>query len=192
MTAALQDMRFAVLEEGTYTILAGTNVRNATEIGSFAYRTVALEELSQQLAPRRHLERMTPKTNEDGTLVPIIQAAPVYLQHYSEDTCPQCADYTGDKGYKLDDVKRGIVSMDEFLLQLSDLDLCHIVKGEGMSSPKVTPGTAAAFGGLTPNLLTGIPAAAAQMVRPAFAWTAVLTHLVFLAEPCLPARSTQA
>ena len=32
---------------------------------------------------------MTPKTNEDGTLVPIIQAAPVYLQHYSEDTCPQ-------------------------------------------------------------------------------------------------------
>ena len=70
------------------------------------------EELSQQLAPRRHLERMTPKTNENGTLVPIIQAAPVYLQHYSEDTCPQCADYTGDKGYKLDDVKRGIVSMD--------------------------------------------------------------------------------
>ena len=51
--------------------------------------------------------------------VPIIQAAPVYLQHYSEDTCPQCADYTGDKGYKLDDVKRGIVSMDEFLAQLA-------------------------------------------------------------------------
>ena len=149
-----------VLEEGTYTILAGTNVRNAKEIGSFALtETVVLEELSQQLAPRRHLERMTPKTNEDGTLVPIIQAAPVYLQHYSEDTCPQCTDYTGDKGYKLDDVKRGIVSMDEFLAQLSDLDLCHIVKGEGMSSPKVTPGTAAAFGGLTPNLTYfGIPA----------------------------------
>ena len=149
-----------VLEEGTYTILAGTNVRNAKEIGSFALtETVVLEELSQQLAPRRHLERMTPKTNENGTLVPIIQAAPVYLQHYSEDTCPQCADYTGDKGYKLDDVKRGIVSMDEFLAQLSDLDLCHIVKGEGMSSPKVTPGTAAAFGGLTPNLTYfGIPA----------------------------------
>ena len=149
-----------MLEEGTYTILAGTNVRNAKEIGSFALtETVVLEELSQQLAPRRHLERMTPKTNEDGTLVPIIQAAPVYLQHYSEDTCPQCADYTGDKGYKLDDVKRGIISMDEFLAQLSDLDLCHIVKGEGMSSPKVTPGTAAAFGGLTPNLTYfGIPA----------------------------------
>ena len=49
--------------------------------------------------------------------------------------------------------------MDEFLAQLSDLDLCHIVKGEGMSSPKVTPGTAAAFGGLTPNLTYfGIPA----------------------------------
>ena len=54
-----------MLEEGTYTILAGTNVRNAKEIGSFALtETVVLEELSQQLAPRRHLERMTPKTNE--------------------------------------------------------------------------------------------------------------------------------
>ena len=128
----------------------------------------------------------------DGTLVPIIQAAPVYLQHYSEDTCPQCADYTGDKGYKLDDVKRGIISMDEFLAQLSDLDLCHIVRAKACQVQSNT-WTAAAFGGLTPNLTYfGIRLAAAQMVRPAFAWTAVLTHLVFLAEPCLPARSTQA
>lgn len=149
-----------VLEEGTYTIFAGTNVRDAKEIGSFTLaNTVSLQELSQQLAPRRHLERMMPKANEDGTFTPVIQATPVYLQHYKEDTCPQCADYTGDKGYSLDDVKSGVVSMDEFLAQLSDLDLCHIVKGEGMSSPKVTPGTAAAFGGLTPALTHfGIPA----------------------------------
>lgn len=149
-----------VLEEGTYTIFAGTNVRDAKEIGSFALTsTVVLQELAQQLAPRRHLERITPKENEDGTFTPVIQAAPVYLQHYKEDTCPQCADYTGDKGYSLDDVKSGIVSMDEFLAQLTDLDLCHMVKGEGMSSPKVTPGTAAAFGGLTPALTHfGIPA----------------------------------
>ena len=149
-----------VLENGTYTIFAGTNVRDAKEIGSFVIgETVVLQELSQQLAPRRHLDRMTPKANEDGSFTPVIQAAPVYLQHYKEDTCPPCAEYTGDKGYSLDDVKSGIVSMDEFLAQLSDLDLCHIVKGEGMSSPKVTPGTAAAFGGLTPNLTHfGIPA----------------------------------
>ncbi len=149
-----------VLEEGTYTIFAGANVRDAKEIGSFALgSTVVLQELSQQLAPRRHLDRMMPKTNEDGTFTPVIQAAPVYLQHYQEDICPQCADYTGDKGYSLDDVKSGIVSMDDFLAQLTDLDLCHMVKGEGMSSPKVTPGTAAAFGGLTPNLTHfGIPA----------------------------------
>lgn len=149
-----------VLEEGTYTIFAGTNVRDAKEIGSFTLaNTVSLQELSQQLAPRRHLERMMPKANEDGTFTPVIQATPVYLQHYKEDSCPQCADYTGDKGYSLDDVKSGVVSMDEFLAQLSDLDLCHIVKGEGMSSPKVTPGTAAAFGGLTSALTHfGIPA----------------------------------
>ena len=149
-----------VLEGGLYTIFAGTNVRDAKEIGSFTISdTIVLQELSQQLAPRRHLNRMMPKVNEDGSLTPVIQAAPVYLQHYKEDTCPECAPYTGDKGYTLDDVKAGAVTMDDFLAQLSDLDLCHIVKGEGMSSPKVTPGTAAAFGGITPNLSHfGIPA----------------------------------
>lgn len=41
-----------VLEEGTYTIFAGTNVRDAKEIGSFALTsTVVLQELAQQLAP---------------------------------------------------------------------------------------------------------------------------------------------
>nr|MCR5716650.1 glycoside hydrolase family 3 C-terminal domain-containing protein [Lachnospiraceae bacterium] len=41
------------------------------------------------------------------------------------------------------------ITMQTFLSQLTDQDLCCIVRGEGMSSPKVTPGTAAAFGGVT-------------------------------------------
>lgn len=41
---------------------------------------------------------------------------------------------------------------------LSDDELCAIVRGEGMCSPKVTPGTAAAFGGVTEALrVYGIP-----------------------------------
>ena len=68
--------------------------------------------------------------------------------------------YTGDKGYKLGDVLDKKVTMEEFVAQLSDEDLICIFRGEGMCSPKVTPGTAAAFGGLTPELQEfGIPAA---------------------------------
>ena len=49
--------------------------------------------------------------------------------------------------------------MDTFIAQLSDEDLTCIVRGEGMNSSKVTPGTASAFGGITEELKEfGIPA----------------------------------
>ena len=49
--------------------------------------------------------------------------------------------------------------MEDFLAQLTDEDLACIVRGEGMCSPKVTPGTAGAFGGVTDRLQHfGIPA----------------------------------
>lgn len=68
--------------------------------------------------------------------------------------------YTGDKGYRLVDVADGKVTMEAFLAQLSDDDLAALTRGEGMCSPKVTPGTASAFGGVTKRLTEfGIPIA---------------------------------
>lgn len=50
--------------------------------------------------------------------------------------------------------------MEAFIAQLSDDDLAAIVRGEGMSSPLVTPGTASAFGGVSDSLYNlGIPVA---------------------------------
>lgn len=77
-------------------------------------------------------------------------------------TAPTEADSacTGDKALRLSDVEAGNVSMEDFLAQLTDEDLCCIVRGEGMCSPKVTPGTAGAFGGVTERLQKfGIPIA---------------------------------
>ena len=66
--------------------------------------------------------------------------------------------HTGDKGYKLVDVLDKKVSMEEFIAQISEEDLIAIFRGEGMCSPKVTAGTAAAFGGVTDGLTAlGIP-----------------------------------
>ena len=42
--------------------------------------------------------------------------------------------------------------MDEFVAQISEADLIAMFRGEGMCSPKVTAGTAAAFGGVTESL----------------------------------------
>ncbi|MCD8105937.1 MAG: glycoside hydrolase family 3 C-terminal domain-containing protein [Lachnospiraceae bacterium] len=71
---------------------------------------------------------------------------------------PECLPYTGDQGYRLCDVMEEKVLMETFLAQLSDEDLMALSRGEGMCSPKVTPGTASAFGGVTESLKHfGIP-----------------------------------
>jgi beta-glucosidase len=73
---------------------------------------------------------------------------------------PEDIPYTGNQGIKLVDVLDGKATLDAFVAQLSDLDLRLLHRGEGMSSPKVTPGTGSAFGGLHPSLRElGIPAA---------------------------------
>ncbi len=67
--------------------------------------------------------------------------------------------YALGKGLLLNDVREGRCTMDEFIAQLSDKELAQIVRGEGMGSPLVTPGTAAAFGGVSEDLREmGIPA----------------------------------
>ena len=73
---------------------------------------------------------------------------------------PTQSEYAGDRGWKLADVSDGKITLEQFLTQLSDEDLICMTRGEGMCSPKVTPGTAAAFGGVTEGLKRfGIPIA---------------------------------
>ena len=49
--------------------------------------------------------------------------------------------------HTLSDVAYGSIGMDKFISELTDDDLTCIIRGEGMGSSLVTPGTAAAFGG---------------------------------------------
>ena len=60
--------------------------------------------------------------------------------------------------FRLQDVAEGRCTMEEFIAQLTDTQLSQIVRGEGMGSPLVTPGTASAFGGVSEELRRlGIP-----------------------------------
>ena len=156
-----------VLEEGNYAFHMGNSVRNTKECGSIMLSgTAPIEQLEEAMAPIRAFERMKPApvSGESGKEsryevsfepVPLRTVAPLKRR---AQRMPAEIEYTGDRGYRLCDVGDGKVTMEEFLAQLSDEDLICLTRGEGMCSPKVTAGTAAAFGGVTDRLLGfGIP-----------------------------------
>lgn len=147
-----------VLEQGRYEIFIGTDVRSARAAGSFeAAETLVTSVCTEAAGPVQKFKRM--RSGEGGALaweeVPVRRYK--MQERVQEETLPDIT-YTGDKGYTLGEVFDREISMEEFLAQLSEEDLCCIVRGEGMCSPKVTPGTAAAFGGVTESLQKfGIP-----------------------------------
>ncbi len=150
-----------ILEAGTYEIYTGSDVRSAVLAGSlFIPELIVVQQLEEALAPKEEFQRFHIKKNIDALVMDKekVPLRSVDLQQRISDRRPKDIPYSGDKGYKLVDVMEKNISMDEFLSQLTDDDLIHLSRGEGMSSPKVTPGTAGAFGGITERLRNfGIP-----------------------------------
>ena len=152
-----------VLEAGEYSFYVGKNVRDAQKTGSLKLtELVVTEQLEEAAAPVISFHTLYPGTKKaDGaweTAYRRVSLRTVDPMERRKERMPEEFPYTGDKGYRLPDVEAGKVSMGEFLAQLSDEELCCIFRGEGMCSPKATPGTAGAFGGVTDALLKyGIP-----------------------------------
>ena len=69
-------------------------------------------------------------------------------------------EYTGDKGYKLSQVKSGEISLDDFVAQLDLEELEAITRGAYiMNSPLGAEGNAGTYGGVLPSLRDkGVPA----------------------------------
>ena len=159
-----------VLEPGAYEFYVGNSVR-ATEKadidGKGAYEVKQLtiiEKLTEALAPDVSLDRLKPGAcGDDGIYETGKEAAPqrtVKLGERIHANLPEALEITGDQGIRLSDVAEGHATLDAFIAQLQKEELATIVRGEGMSSPKVTPGTASAFGGVSDALHAyGIPVA---------------------------------
>ncbi len=151
-----------VLEAGDYNIYTGTDIRNAvfTETINIP-QTVVTEKLTQCLAPVMPFKRIKPLKDSEGNFTVTEEDVPLLENDEQKkrlEDIPEEIPYTGDCGIKLADVLDGKNTMDEFIAQLSDYDLSCIIRGEGMGSPKVTAGTASAFGGVSENLKNfGIP-----------------------------------
>lgn len=150
-----------VLEEGTYEIFVGSDVRSAESAGCYEEKFRVVEKLQEAYAPVEKFSRMKAVLMPDGSYQAVTEEVPVRTvdpQERRKQNLPETLAYTGDKGYKLVDVLDGKVSMENFVAQIREEDLIAMFRGEGMCSPKVTPGTAAAFGGVTESMKAlGIP-----------------------------------
>lgn len=150
----------SVLEAGTYRIHVGTDVRHTQEVVAFTLSEIVVWEQFEKnsLAPVEGFERMV--MSEDG---------PGF--RYLEGTEPQEASCVaacqsvkngeignalGENGgmqkFTLFDVEKGVCTLKQMVATLDNEELCCIVRGEGMGSAKVTPGTASAFAGISDKL----------------------------------------
>ncbi|MDD2973296.1 MAG: glycoside hydrolase family 3 C-terminal domain-containing protein, partial [Lachnospiraceae bacterium] len=153
-----------VLEEGTYGIYVGENVRSAEQAETFQLENcVVLEQLEEALAPIHEFKRMKPGKTENGYEMQW-ESAPLRTVNMKERRIANRPETyepkeTGGEVIRLRDVLDQKAAMTEFIAQLTEEDLSCIIRGEGMGSAKVTPGTAAAFGGVSDRLQNtfGIP-----------------------------------
>lgn len=155
-----------VLESGDYCFYLGSDVRSAACVGEFHLdRTECAEQLTEALAPPVSFERvMAKKMPAAQTLSPVYETvAPrrgLSQKEKRDRNIPAEISQTEDRGIRLTDVADGKADITDFVAQLSDKDLVTIVRGEGMCSPRVTPGTGGAFGGVSDSLCAlGVPTA---------------------------------
>ena len=151
-----------LLLRGEYRFYAGGDVRSAVEIGTFrvAEDTVLCQCL--EAAAPQHPFPILSIQELNGKTVSVSRRATARtadLKTRILENLPQEVFMTGDKGWKLKDVKEGRVSMDAFIGQLSLEELEALSRGGYiMGHPLGARGNAGIFGGTTESLRQkGIP-----------------------------------
>ena len=143
-----------VLEAGNYEIFAGVDVRTAESVIKYEVNELKIiKQLKPILPPVDSFDKLC----ADGEYreIPLNNFS---LEERILENRPKAIEFTGNKGIKLKDVYDKKHTLEEFIAQLTDDDLAALCCGEGMNSPKATPGTGGALGGQTESLSNyGIP-----------------------------------
>ncbi|NVD08806.1 beta-glucosidase [Vibrio sp. JPW-9-11-11] len=155
-----------VIEHGEYQFYLGQSVRDAQPMGATwnVARTLVIDQLTEAGAPVRAFERIKPVVAQNQFAIGYepVPLRSVDMVQRIQAAMPPTLELTGDQGIKLQHVKQHKATLEQFVAQLNPAQLATLVRGEGMCSPKVTPGTAAAFGGVSDELFEfGIPVVAA-------------------------------
>lgn len=156
-----------VLEAGDYRFFVGSDCRNNTEVrndGSALVsleQTLVVEKLQQAAAPIRAFQRMKPGCFNGQTYEIQYEQVPLRKFDLKErilSNLPKPLATVRQDTITFRDVWEGNASIEDFTAKLSVRELAAIVRGEGMCNARVTPGTAAAFGGVSDELIErGIP-----------------------------------
>ena len=148
-----------VIEQGDYKFYLGNDVRSAKEVFNLHLDFEVIKTVEEICAPNETFKRLV---NSNGEMsYEDVPTKTVSLKDKILDRLPKTIEYKGDQGYKLVDVKNGVVTLEEFVSQLSDDELETLTRGglEGMYSPRGVAGNAGVFGGTSSSLIEkGIPA----------------------------------
>ena len=152
-----------VIQEGCYRFYCGENVRDAACVGSYTIeKDTVIKRLKEAAAPAQAFPILAAEQTEDGYTATrrMASAKTVDLKKRILASLPKAVPQTGDKGYKLRDVKEGRISLDAFVAQLDKYELEAISRGDYiMGSPLGPRGNAGTFGGVTKSLRQkGVPA----------------------------------
>ena len=137
-----------VLEAGEYRLLVG-NCSTTQAVGaSFALEeTRIVQQCTSAAGPAKPFKVLT-----NSGLRPV-KLSDIDLQKRILENLPREILCTEDCGIQLADVKNGKYTLDDFVAQLSDAQLCDLSRGEGMMNSSLgTIGNAGAFGGITEAL----------------------------------------
>ena len=148
-----------VLEAGEYKVYVGRDVRSAEFAGSFTLEELlVLRQCEEALTPVEAFDRM--HAGEKGELTYEAVPTRTYVMGERQNSRIPTELAKTNEGIQLVDVYRGNATLEELVGSMTDEDLASIVRGEGMGSSLVTPGTASAFGGVSKRLREtfGIPA----------------------------------
>ena len=147
-----------VLEAGDYEFYSRGCVRSSALVGKINIGELeVVERLSEMAAPVHEFSRLVEKDGKPShETVPLRTTS---LKDLIEKNLPKEIPQTGDKGYKLKDVKLGKIDMDTFIAQLDMDELEGLTRGDYVMNSKLGPeGNAGAFGGVTESLRQkGVP-----------------------------------
>lgn len=145
-----------VIEKGEYALFVGNSVRHTKKVFSYYQQeTQVYSQLKQSIAPQETFDIIAA---EEYNNKKIIKYKEVTTSKYDlgiriTNNLPKSIEQTGNLGYKLEDVKNGHITIQQFVAQLEIDELEAITRGDyKMNSKLGSEGNAGAFGGVLKSL----------------------------------------
>lgn len=145
-----------VTQKGEYDFYVGKNVRDTEKVFTYYQEnTEVWEQLKQVCAPKSDflVWRAEEKHGNYFLSTKMVAKEKYDLATRILNNLPADIEQTGDKGIKLQDVKDGKATLNEFVAQLDNVELEAITRGDyKMDSPLGAKGNAGAYGGILESL----------------------------------------